>query len=313
MVDGGNLPNVAYEVRDLLADSGKLFDRGLPVRLVTPADGGVPSAAPLNQERVVIEAHRVCRPVKMNKDGNHVPVTLSTRVANLYLALDGDWKLAPLSGISTAPVLTDDGGIRAANGYDTATQLYCVSAALPNVPERPSACEAGDALALLRWTFRTFAFADAVRVTPPGETVISIVDVDPRIPPGAQTKAPSLALAADRRVPAFAYGSRPGVTHPRSPAFIWRRHRQGPAGPRRSAPSPTAFTRAPSTAGNSSPEELDEAAHCQSSSAAQPVLFLDNGLQRHRRCAPTSLASRHHRAAGLWRGLLAQQSRRWSS
>src|SRR5262245_10049310 len=75
VVDGGNLPNVAVEVRDLLAGSGRLFDRGLPVRLVTPADGSVPSAVPLNGERVVIETHRLCRPVKMNKDGNLVPVT----------------------------------------------------------------------------------------------------------------------------------------------------------------------------------------------------------------------------------------------
>src|SRR5262245_49576718 len=34
LVDGGNLPSVAFKVRDLLADSGRLFDRGMPVKLV---------------------------------------------------------------------------------------------------------------------------------------------------------------------------------------------------------------------------------------------------------------------------------------
>src|SRR5262245_23070705 len=174
VVDGGNLPKVADDVRDLLASSGRLFDRGLPVRLVNPADGGVPSALPLSGERVVIETHRLCRPVKMNKDGNLVPVTLPTRIANLYLALDGEWMLPPLSGISSAPVLTADGGVRAGNGYDTATQLYCVGQALPNVPEQPSAFEAGNALALLRKFFRTFPFADAVRCR---EGNIEVVDL----------------------------------------------------------------------------------------------------------------------------------------
>src|SRR5215813_5934691 len=138
LVDSGNLPNVAFAVRDVLAASGRLFDRGLPVRLVTPADGGVPAASPLNGEGVVIEAHRLCRPVRMTKDGDLVPVTLSTRVANMYLALAGEWMLPPLSGISTAPVLTGDGGVRAADGYDTATCLWCVGSALPDVSERPS-------------------------------------------------------------------------------------------------------------------------------------------------------------------------------
>src|SRR5262249_9612134 len=68
LVEGGNLPAVAFKVRDLLRDSGKLFDRGIPVKLVVPADGGIPSASPLNGEGVVIEAHRHCRPVRMTKD-----------------------------------------------------------------------------------------------------------------------------------------------------------------------------------------------------------------------------------------------------
>src|SRR5262249_61458753 len=46
LVDSGNLPGVAKAVRDLLAKSGSLFDRGVPVRLVPPANGGSPTAGP---------------------------------------------------------------------------------------------------------------------------------------------------------------------------------------------------------------------------------------------------------------------------
>src|SRR5262245_17016717 len=184
VVDGGNLPNTAFAVRDVLRDGGDLFERGVPVRLVHPANGGIPSALPLNGEAVVIETHRRCRPVRKNKDGDSVPVTLPTRVANMYLALGGEWELAPLSGISTAPVLTGDGGISAADGYDTATQLYSVGSALPNVSERPSAREAAGALAMLRMTFRTFAFSDAGRCR---EGNLDVVDV--QVPPGQDESA----------------------------------------------------------------------------------------------------------------------------
>jgi hypothetical protein len=46
IINAGNLPATAEALRDLLAASGKFFDRGMPVRVVTPADGGVPSAMP---------------------------------------------------------------------------------------------------------------------------------------------------------------------------------------------------------------------------------------------------------------------------
>jgi hypothetical protein len=47
IIHGGNLPASAEALRDLLAASGKLFDRGLPVRIIRPADGTLPSAVPL--------------------------------------------------------------------------------------------------------------------------------------------------------------------------------------------------------------------------------------------------------------------------
>src|SRR5690242_11630138 len=61
IIHTGNLPASAEALRDLLAACDKLFDRGLPVRVIKPADGGVPSAVPLTKHNVVIEAHRLCQ------------------------------------------------------------------------------------------------------------------------------------------------------------------------------------------------------------------------------------------------------------
>src|SRR5262249_26020703 len=152
----------------------------------------------------------------------------------LYLALSGEWMLPHLSGISSAPVLTKDGGIRAGDGYDTATCLYCVGKTLPDVPERPSACDAGDALALLRIFFRTFPFADAVRcregdldvvdlTTDPGQdesaflTLLLTGVCRPSLwmAPGALVTAPAISGAGTgkgmlvRAICAIAYGIQP--------------------------------------------------------------------------------------------------------
>jgi hypothetical protein len=65
IVDFGDLPATARELRDLLASTGNLFDRGTPVKVVQPADGSLPRVRPLSITNVVIEAHRVCRPVRL--------------------------------------------------------------------------------------------------------------------------------------------------------------------------------------------------------------------------------------------------------
>jgi hypothetical protein len=118
IVHGGSLPDTAEALRDLLAASGRLFDRGLPVRVVRPANGGPPSAIPLTRHNVVIETHRLCQPMKQDSRGNLIAVTLPDRVAQMYLDMSGEWALPPLAGISTAPLLSADGSIRTADGYN---------------------------------------------------------------------------------------------------------------------------------------------------------------------------------------------------
>jgi hypothetical protein len=79
IVHSGDLPATAEALRDLFAASGKLFDRGMPVRVIKPADGGPPSATRLTKHNVVIEAHRLCQPVKYDAHGDRVEVTLPLR------------------------------------------------------------------------------------------------------------------------------------------------------------------------------------------------------------------------------------------
>jgi hypothetical protein len=106
IIHAGNLPATAEALCDLLAASGRIFDRGLPVRVIRPADGGPPSVRPLTNHNVVIEAHRLCQPVKVGSDGKLFPVTLPDRVAQMYRDMWGEWKLPSLEGVTTAPPLS---------------------------------------------------------------------------------------------------------------------------------------------------------------------------------------------------------------
>ena len=77
---------------------------------------GLPEIRPLTAQRVVIEAHNLCQPVQINSNGRK-EVTLSDRLATIVLNMDGDWGLRPLYGITSAPLLKSDGGIRTIDGY----------------------------------------------------------------------------------------------------------------------------------------------------------------------------------------------------
>jgi hypothetical protein len=187
----GNLPATAEELRDSLAASGKLFDRGLPVRVVRPADGGPPSAVPLTKHNVIVEAHGLCQPMKVGANGEHVPVTLPDRLAQMYLGMAGEWNLPPLVGISTAPLLSPDGSVRAADGYDLATGLWCCSVPRLRLSVHPSRADAKAALAFLRQAFRTFPFGDAPRRW---DAVLGVQVVDITEPLGQDESAFLVAL-----------------------------------------------------------------------------------------------------------------------
>jgi hypothetical protein len=147
------LPATARELRDLLAASGRFFDRGVPVKIVPAADGGPPTAIELTPNGIVMEAHELCRPVKQQGD-EVVSVTLPERVGRMYLHLRGEGGLRPLAGITTAPVLAADGMVRVAAGYDPSSELWCAAVPPLQISERPNRQQAEAALRVLRETHR---------------------------------------------------------------------------------------------------------------------------------------------------------------
>jgi len=95
--------------------------------------------------------------------------------------------LNTLCGITTAPVLKDDGSIRIASGYDRESGLWCHDIPDLILPDRPTESDARDALQGLRHFFRTFPYADSDRTTEEfeidGEKVsVEVVNLDQ--PPG---------------------------------------------------------------------------------------------------------------------------------
>jgi hypothetical protein len=190
IVPASDLPATAEALRDLFAASGKFFDRGMPVRIIEPADGSLPSATRLTKHNVVIETHRLCQPVKFDADGTRKPITLLDRVAGMYLNMAGEWKLPPLAGISPAPLLSEDGSVRVADGYDPETALWCCHVPMLTLPLRPSRIDAEAAIRRLREAFRTFPFGDAQRRRAShGLEVVDLLE-----PPGRDESAFLLAL-----------------------------------------------------------------------------------------------------------------------
>ena len=172
IVQGANLPATATELRDVLAASDLVFDRGgVAVVLRHPAEGGPPKAHRLTNNGVVTLAHRLCRPVKVNAEGQHIGVTLLDRVASMYLELP-DWGLRPLAGITGAPLLQDDGSIITGDGYDARRHVWCANVPRVDVPAYPTKADAEIALHLLRTTFRTFPFQDSPFLQFDGLTVV---------------------------------------------------------------------------------------------------------------------------------------------
>jgi hypothetical protein len=159
VVRNDDLTMTARDLARIIAQSSAVFDRGGPAKVTCSPNSVIPQVQQLTPDRVVIEAHALARPV-----AGDVPVTLPHRAARLYLALD-EWGLRPLNGLTTAPLLFQDGSLRLAEGYDAQTGLWCASVPHIELHAAPNLEEAKAALAVLRRAFRTFSFADAPRLT----------------------------------------------------------------------------------------------------------------------------------------------------
>jgi hypothetical protein len=176
IVDHSNLAAVAKALAERFVITGGLFEQGTHVVKIVPTPDG-DRVERLNADGVVLEAHAVCQPVEERTAGGKFiweRVTLPNRVARLFLNLTGQRGLQQLRGVCAAPLLSNDGSIRCTAGYDLASGLWCVGVDLPPLPERPTLENAQESLRLIRSTFATFPFADAVRVVLDAGSVVDL-------------------------------------------------------------------------------------------------------------------------------------------
>lgn len=167
VIHDSNPTATARELAVLIAERDDfLFNGNMPVRIAVEA-GNMPRGIEVTTEAVRVYAHKICRPIRLKEvkgEIKKIPSALTTDIALLYLkGLEGEWGLRSFRGITTAPILSSDGSIRVAQGYDQATGLWCHNVPELNIPERPTEQDVRSALALLRHTFRTFPFTDGVR------------------------------------------------------------------------------------------------------------------------------------------------------
>jgi hypothetical protein len=175
-------------LRDILAGTNMMFERGVPVRLVFDQLKGGMIVEAMTPDMVILQTHMVCRPYKKKrlKDGSVIDADtgLPLPIARMYLGWRG-WQLRPLNGIASSPLLIGDGTIHSTAGYDTNSGMWCESVPdLSVVPSHPTKDQAAAALHRLREHFKTFCFADAATVHDGG---IDVVDTSP--PPGKDESA----------------------------------------------------------------------------------------------------------------------------
>src|SRR5262245_37685069 len=173
LVEGWNPDRTVTDLRDILADAPGLFDRGVVVRVTFDQTDGGTSAQVIKPPLLVYLAHNVCRPYRIDDDGEEKDARLPHWAAVTYLELRGEWGLPTLNGITSAPLLQEDGTLRSASGYDAVSGMWC-----ENVPDLTG-----------REAFKTFCFADAETTHVKG---ISVVDTNK--PPGRDESAFLVAL-----------------------------------------------------------------------------------------------------------------------
>jgi len=196
LVDNSNPDRTVSALRDILADAGDLYDRGLPARLAFEQLRKGFIAHVLTPDSLVLLAHEHCRPYMVKeKKGALVEVDarLPRALAVMYRDWHGEWRLPPLNGIATAPLLQGDGTINSRDGYDIASGLWCEK--VPDltglIPERPTNDQAAAALHLIRSTFRTFCFADAETID---DSAARVPVTDLSRPPGQDESSFLVAL-----------------------------------------------------------------------------------------------------------------------
>jgi hypothetical protein len=189
-IDRSHPDRTVADLRDILAVSGRIYDRGTPVRVAFETALGGSVAHDMGPDDLALQAHLACQPYLLARGEKGAwserDAPLPSNIARMYLGWKGEWNLPPLNGIATAPLLSDDGSIRTARGFDPATGLWCerVPDVADLVPPKPSRDQALHALFLVRDAFKTFCFADAETIRDGGVDVVDLAS-----PPGVDESA----------------------------------------------------------------------------------------------------------------------------
>ena len=121
LVEKSSPDRTVAALRDIFAAHGGLYDRGVPVRLVYDQMEQGTVVQVITPDGLVLMAHEKCRPyvLKPNKKDDtvdEVDAPLPRPFATMYLDWRGQWRLPPLNGIATAPLLQDNGTIGSTEG-----------------------------------------------------------------------------------------------------------------------------------------------------------------------------------------------------
>jgi hypothetical protein len=273
LIENCNPDRTVTALRDIHADGSALYDRGVPVRFALNQQQRGTVVQTVTPDSLVLLTHNVCRPyvLKTAPDGAvlEVDARLPRVFAVMYLDWHGEWRLPPLNGIASAPLLQEDGAICSTAGYDPASGMWCEN--VPDlsglIPDQPTKQDAAAALRLIRDAFKTFCFADSDMIDDAGSGVAVI---DTTKPPAWDESAFLIAL--------MTAVCRPSL--PLAPAVLVRAAPMSGAGAGKGllarCMSIIAFGREPhAVTGGSSSEELDKRIAAELMEGG-PVLFLDN-------------------------------------
>ncbi|KAA2237078.1 PriCT-2 domain-containing protein [Salinarimonas soli] len=167
---GGDLPAVVAAAEQALIDSEiGIYQRGnLIVRPaaapVIIADGRSVPAMRLVSVRTPHMADLMTRVARWERfdlrSKEWAPIDCPQRVAETYLAREGEWRVPVLAGIVNCPVLRRDGSLLQTPGYDSATGLLFEpqGVTFSPIPEQPDRAAAVDGLAELRALLASFPF-----------------------------------------------------------------------------------------------------------------------------------------------------------
>lgn len=202
-VVAGELPRVVGEAEDALIASGlPVFSRaGALVRPITdtiPAAHGrtttVAKFKEITPDTALDLLSRVARFERFDQRcEDWVTIDPPAKVAAVFLAREGEWRVPGAVGIITTPTLRPDGSVLTAPGYDVATRLYLApggSLRLPVLPTKPTRDDAEGALMVLSDLLAGFPFVGPV------DRAVALSGIITAVTRGGMSVAPLHAIRA---------------------------------------------------------------------------------------------------------------------